>query len=101
MLEIYLLALLSQVSPDPHYVRVQVLPAGELFPTVSTRIAFAVHLTHVLTELRLLLEGNVLAHLACQLAFMGPLDMLPLLVTIWESLETSIALEVRALQLAP
>ena len=80
---------------------VQVLSLPEVLSAMPTGVAFTVHLRHVLPQLRFLLEMywfRPSTLLTGEPPFMSPLDMLPLLVSVGESLQTPVSLCIWALQ---
>ena len=82
-------------------MRVQVLPLPKVLPAVATGVALTVHLRHVLSQLRFLLEMHwfqTITLVTCEPPFMSPLDMLPLLVSVGESLQTPMALGIGTLE---
>jgi hypothetical protein len=77
------------------------LPLPKVLPAVPTCVAFTVHLRHVFSQLRFLLEMNwfrTSTLITGEPPFMSPLDMLPLLVSVGESLQATVALGIRALE---
>ena len=101
MLEVDLLGLLSLAPPHTCYVGVQVLPLPKVLTAVSTGVALTVHLRHMFPQLRFLLEMywfRSSALITCEPPFMSPLNMLPLLVSVGESLQTPVALGIGALE---
>ncbi len=51
MLKIDVFSAFLLVLTDTGYMQVQLLPPGELLPTVATLIALSMHLTHMLSQL--------------------------------------------------
>lgn len=77
------------------------LSLPEVLPAVPTGVAFTVHLRHVLPQLRFLLEMNWFwpsTLITGKPPFMSPLNVLPLLVSVGESLQTPVALGIGTLQ---
>jgi hypothetical protein len=84
-------------------MQIQLLSLRKLLPAVPALVPLPVHLTHMFPKLRLLLKGDLTseAYLTCQFTFMRTRYMFSLLVSVGESLQAPLRLEVRALQLGP
>ena len=107
MLEVYLLALLGHCLPNSGNMRIKVLPSCKMFPTVTTAITLSMNLTHMLPQLAFLVKINHFdfhlfltlfinnrslrnAQLTKEFAFVCPLYMFSLLVSVGEHLEAPI-----------
>jgi len=97
-----MLGSLFLIFPNAGYVRIQILSTGEVPIAMATLVALTVYFTHVLAELGFLLEvfrvgvGIGMTNLTMKFAFMRSLDMLSLLITIREGLETALRFEIGA-----